>query len=63
MRTRHLANRSRAWSLKEPRATRFFTQFLALLHQDGLFWHDPKDRVWKWDLGKIEARDFAEFVL
>ncbi|WP_151635873.1 AAA family ATPase [Noviherbaspirillum aerium] len=41
----------------------FFTQFLASLHQDGLFWHDMTDCVWKWDLGKIEARDFADNVV
>lgn len=41
----------------------FFTQFLASLHQDGLFWHDMTDCAWKWDLGKIEARDFADNVV
>ena len=41
----------------------FFTQFLSSLHQDGLFWHDTKDWVWKWDLGKIEARNFADNVV
>jgi len=41
----------------------FFIQFLTSLHEDGLFWHDTKDWAWKWDLGKIKARNFADNVV
>ena len=41
----------------------FFTQFLASLHQECLLQYDAKDRVWKWDLGKIKTKDFADNVV
>ena len=41
----------------------FFTQFLASLHQECLLQYDAKDRVWKWDLGKIKRKDFADNVV
>jgi PAS domain S-box-containing protein len=41
----------------------FFTQFLASLHQDGLLQHDARKRIWKWDLARIKAKDFADNVV
>ena len=41
----------------------FCLQFLSALHQDELLTFDPEQRLWVWDLARIQSRDLTDNVV